>query len=102
MIKVFGNFPGIGAPQVPDGVEPSWYAFLMQYKPEELKGLSVEKFYEALKAEGCDELDRPSSTCPLNYHPLFQNPEILFPKYKGKVNYRKWISQLRRNFMKIL
>ncbi|VVB60735.1 Aspartate aminotransferase [uncultured archaeon] len=84
-----GNLPGISAPVVPDRVEPTWYAFIMQYKPEELEGLPIEKFYDALIAEGCKELDRPTSTCPLNYHPLFQNPKNLFPTYKGKVKYCK-------------
>jgi dTDP-4-amino-4,6-dideoxygalactose transaminase len=34
-------------------------------------------------------LDRPGSTCPLSYHPLFQNPELLFTEYKGRVNYKR-------------
>lgn len=40
-------------------------------------------------AEGCVELDRPNSTCPLNYHPLFQKPEVLFPQYFNKFSYQK-------------
>ena len=65
------GLPGIEISNVPNDIESSWYAFIMQYKPEELGRLSIEKFYEALKAEGCVELDRPGSTCPLNYHQLF-------------------------------
>jgi len=31
----------------------------------------------------------PGSTCPLNHHPLFQNPALLFPEYEGKINYER-------------
>ena len=89
MMRELKDLPGIEVPHVPDDVEPSWYAFVMQYKPEELDGLPIEKFYDALVAEGCVELDRPGSTCPLNYHALFQNPGPLFPDYRGKVCYKK-------------
>jgi len=89
MIKELKDLPGIKVPEVPEDIEPSWYAFVLQYKPEELGGLPIEKFYEALYAEGCIEIDRPGSTCPLNYHPLFQNPELLFSRYKGKISYKK-------------
>lgn len=43
------------------------------------RGLPIEGFYDALKAEGCLELDRPGSTSPLNLHPLFQVPTPLLP-----------------------
>jgi dTDP-4-amino-4,6-dideoxygalactose transaminase len=89
MYSKLAGLPGIELPKIPDDVTSSWYAFVMQYKPEDLEGLSIEKFYKALIAEGCIELDRPGSTCPLNYHPLFQNPEILFPFYKGKLSYNQ-------------
>ena len=89
MMEVLRDLPGIEIPNVPNDIESSWYAFIMQYKPEELGGLSIERFYEALKAEGCMELDRPGSTCPLNNHPLFQNPVLLFPRYEGKVSYKR-------------
>lgn len=88
MIKELKDLSMIEVPNVSEDVEPSWYAFIMQYKPEELEGLPIEKFYKALQAEGCTELDRPGSTCPLNYHTLFQKPELLFPRYKGRISYR--------------
>lgn len=88
MIEELRDLPGIEVPTIYKDIEPSWYAFIMQYRSEDLDGLSIEKFYKALKAEGCMELDRPGSTCPLNYNPLFQNPALLFPGYEGKVNYR--------------
>jgi|CXWL01.1.fsa_nt_gi dTDP-4-amino-4,6-dideoxygalactose transaminase len=89
MCVEFAKLPGIEVPSIPTSIEPSWYAFIMQYKAEELDGLPIHRFYEALLAEGCQELDRPGSTCPLNYHPLFQNPEMLFPHYRGRISYRK-------------
>jgi len=52
---------------------------VFQYRAEELKNLSIEKFFNALQAEGLSEVDRPGSTCPLNLLPLFQNPVELFP-----------------------
>ncbi len=76
------KLPGITTPKIREG-KASWYAFVMQYQPQELDNLPIEKFYAALKAEGCEEIDRPESTGPLNYQPLFQKPEILFPDYKG-------------------
>lgn len=89
MSAEFAKLPGIKVPSIPEGVESSWYAFVMQYKAEELEGLPIHRFFEALVAEGCQELDRPGSTCPLNYHLLFQNPAALFPHYQGRVSYRR-------------
>jgi dTDP-4-amino-4,6-dideoxygalactose transaminase len=88
MLSKFKTLKGISVPKVDEQASPSWYAFMLQYKPEELDYLDIHKFYEALMAEGCVELDRPKSTCPMNYHPLFQSPEGLFPNYKGKFSYK--------------
>jgi dTDP-4-amino-4,6-dideoxygalactose transaminase len=79
--------PGIGIPKVPNGSRAAWYGLPLQYRPAELDGLQVERFCQALRAEGCHEADRPGSTCPLNLHPLFQDPAPLFPTYRGTVRY---------------
>lgn len=79
--------PGIIVPELPLGVRASWYGLPLQYATNELDGLPVERFHEALQAEGCREVDRPGSTCPLNLLPLFQRPEALFPGYAEKLNY---------------
>jgi len=89
MIRELSALPGIEVPNVPQHTEHAWYAFILKYKPEELEGLAIEKFYRALQTEGCLELDRPGSTCPLNYHPLFQDPTSIFPQYEGKISYCK-------------
>ena len=79
MCEALNGLPGITVPDVPDGVAHSWYGLILRYQPDQLGGLPIERFYDALKAEGCLELDRPGSTCPLNLHPLFQAPAPLFP-----------------------
>ncbi|WP_330230564.1 hypothetical protein OHA40_32200 [Nocardia sp. NBC_00508] len=71
------NFSGITVPDVPAGVRPSWYGLTLRYRADELGGLPIRRFYDALHAEGCREVDRPGSTCPLNLLPLFQQPGLL-------------------------
>ena len=88
MIKRLERLPGIHCPKIPKYSKPAWYAFTFQYEQRELGGLPIEGFYEAIKAEGCIEADRPGSTCPLNLLPLFQDPSKLFPSYNGKVKYQ--------------
>lgn len=83
------DLSGIVVPRLGPGVRSSWYGLILQYRAEELGGLSVERFYEALKAEGCQEVDRPGSTCPLNLLPLFQEPGPLFPEFEGKLKYSR-------------
>ncbi len=76
------GLPGLAPPVVPDGAEPSWYAYVFQYRAAELGGLPIQRFHDALVAEGCRETNLPTSTCPLNWLPLFQEPAGLFAKYK--------------------
>ena len=84
IVKELKNLPGIFlSPAFFDSnIKPSWYGFVFQYKTEELENLPIEKFFDALQAEGLSEVDRPGSTCPLNLLPLFQNPSELFPIYR--------------------
>src|SRR5207253_2518442 len=89
MIEALGHFPGIEPPKIALTMDPTWYAMVFQFNGEKYEGLSIKRFYEALKAEGCKELDLPTSTCPLNLLPLFQNPSLLFPKYKNTISYKK-------------
>jgi dTDP-4-amino-4,6-dideoxygalactose transaminase len=86
MIKELKGLPGISLPPAffNSDFEPSWYGFLFQYKAKELDNLSLEKFFAALQSEGLKEADRPGSTSPLNFLPLFQNPTELFSDYKSQ------------------
>jgi hypothetical protein len=72
---------------------------------EELGGLSVERFYEALKAEGCYEVDRPRSTCPLNLLPLFCESGPLFCELQRKFKYSRGdlprVEAVHRNTLKL-
>lgn len=83
MIERLEGVRGLGAPIVPPGAAPAWYGFVMQYREEELSGLSIERFHQALVAEGATEADLPRSTCPLNQLPLFQEPGVMFPAYRS-------------------
>ena len=67
---------------MPDkNIESSWYAAILLYDSTVYDGLDIDIVYKALQKEGCDELDRPNSTSPLNLLPLFQSPKTLFPAY---------------------
>jgi dTDP-4-amino-4,6-dideoxygalactose transaminase len=89
MIEQLKDLPGIAVPRLGQNVRSSWYGLVLRYRSEELGGLSIERFYEGLRAEGCREVDRPGSTCPLNLLPLFQEPGPLFPRYAEKFTYQK-------------
>ena len=82
------DLPGIDVPQHASTLHPSWYGLILRYRPEELGGLPIGRYHEALLAEGCLEADRPGSTCPLNLLPLFQNPGELFPASQGAFAYQ--------------
>jgi dTDP-4-amino-4,6-dideoxygalactose transaminase len=88
MCAQLDDLPGIVVPRLEPGVRSSWYGLILQYQSEELGGLRIERFYEALHAEGASEVDRPGSTCPLNLLPLFQEPGPLFPRYEGSLSYQ--------------
>lgn len=81
------DLPAIVVPELPPGVRAAWYGLPLGYAADELDGVPVERFYEALRAEGCHEVDRPGSTCPLNLLPLFQEPGPLFPEYRGRLSF---------------
>ncbi|MEV6925330.1 DegT/DnrJ/EryC1/StrS family aminotransferase [Dactylosporangium sp. NPDC051485] len=87
IIDELSGTPGINVPDIPDGHRASWYGLPLLYQPHELDGLPVDRFYRALRAEGCHEADQPGSTCPLNLHPLFANPGPLFPAYSEAIAY---------------
>lgn len=77
----FSRVPGLEVVAVPDGVIPSWYGLTLAYRPEELGGLPIERFHQALLAEGAVEFDRPGATRPLHELSLYQRPDLLFPSH---------------------
>jgi perosamine synthetase len=102
--EALDDLHGIVTPWRNSEIRSSWYGLALLYEEEEL-GPPIERFCEALKAEGCAELDRPGSTCPLNLLPLFQEPGPLFPAYEGKLAYRPGdfpqAEQVHRNTLKL-
>ncbi|WP_116210025.1 DegT/DnrJ/EryC1/StrS family aminotransferase [Streptomyces olivoreticuli] len=84
MCAAFDDVPGVRVPHVLVSALPSWYALPLRYEPTELGGLPLQRFLDALHAEGATEVDRPGSTCPLHTHPLFQAPGGLLPGYADR------------------
>lgn len=82
-IAKMGNCKFLEMPQV-NGYQPSWYAFVMQYKENKANGVSMARFVEALQAEGLCEVDIPGSTGPIHNLPLFISPEQPFPRLYQK------------------
>ncbi|MGW6309098.1 DegT/DnrJ/EryC1/StrS family aminotransferase [Streptomyces niveus] len=81
MREALRKVPGIAVPHPPLHARPAWYALPLRYHPEQLTGLPVERFIEALHAEGASETDPPGSTRPLGDHQLFRTPNALLPGY---------------------
>lgn len=70
--------PGIRAhrPAIDSGsTKGGWYAARGLYIPEELHGLSVTRFCEALGAEGCS-MCGPGCNSALHLHPLLNNCDV--------------------------
>ena len=69
--------PGMRAHRVPpdgDSTMAGWYAAGGLYRPEELGGLSVTRFAQAVQAEGSS--CRPGINKPLHLHPLFNTCDV--------------------------
>lgn len=69
--------PGLAAHRVPadsGSTMAGWYNAAGLYKPEELGGLSVTRFAQAVEAEG--SACRPGVNKPLHLHPLFNTCDI--------------------------
>jgi len=69
--------PGMRAHRVPpdgDSTMAGWYAAGGLYRPEELGGLSVTRFAQAVQSEGSS--CRPGTNKPLHLHPLFNTCDV--------------------------
>ncbi|PNE37309.1 DegT/DnrJ/EryC1/StrS family aminotransferase [Streptomyces noursei] len=81
MCAALDDVPGVHAPYVSTSAQPAWYALPLRYEPAELGGLPIQRFLDAVHAEGAVEADPPGSICPLGTHPLFQHPGAVLPGY---------------------
>jgi dTDP-4-amino-4,6-dideoxygalactose transaminase len=72
------GYPGIRAHRPPKNsncTKGGWYCALGRYISEELEGLSISRFCEALRAEGVGWA-HPGANKPLHLHPLFHNVDV--------------------------
>jgi len=80
MITKLSSIPFLTMPKFDsDAVQPSWYAFVMNFNAAKANGVTIEDFESALLAEGLVEIDRPGSTRPIHDYPLFTSPEDVSP-----------------------
>ncbi|MCM8778094.1 MAG: DegT/DnrJ/EryC1/StrS family aminotransferase, partial [Candidatus Omnitrophica bacterium] len=71
------GLPGIRSPRPPKDSKTTmggWYASLGHYRSEELGGLSITRFCEALRAEGVNIW--PGCNKALHQHPVFNTIDI--------------------------
>lgn len=71
-LSLLADFEFVRAPML-QGRQPAWYNLTFTLD-EQAAGVSVEKFYSALKSEGCIEADRPGSTRNISTYDLFRKP----------------------------
>ncbi len=78
-LDLLEGVPGLQARR-PDYSEGStmagWYAASIIYKPEELEGLSVSRFSEAVLAEGLESGGNAGCNRPLHTHNLFKIADV--------------------------
>lgn len=68
-------------------ITPSWYAFTILVGSIDSKGYSANSVVRKARDLGLIDVDSHGATKPLNLLPLFQDPSILFPAYKGKYGF---------------
>jgi len=71
------DVPGIRAHRVDESTGSNmagWYAAHGLYRPEELGGLSISRFAEAVRTEG--STCHPGANKPLHLHPLFNTVDV--------------------------
>ncbi|MBQ6698150.1 MAG: DegT/DnrJ/EryC1/StrS family aminotransferase [Oscillospiraceae bacterium] len=77
-LSLIEDLPGIGIRRCDystGSTMAGWYAAVAFYKPEELGGLSVTRFCEALVAEGAWGV-KPGVNLALHTHPLYKNIDV--------------------------
>ena len=74
---LLGGCPGVKAHRPPrdsGSTMGGWYAAKGLYRPDELDGLDIDKFGEAVRAEGCSI--GAGANRPMHLHPLFNDADI--------------------------
>ncbi|THV37622.1 DegT/DnrJ/EryC1/StrS family aminotransferase [Glycomyces buryatensis] len=70
LLELLRVAPGVDEPHVgPEVTMGAWYGIKPRYRPEELDGLPIDLYIEALRAEGV-KIGRPGSA-PLHLSPMF-------------------------------
>lgn len=82
LIEELKSIPFLEMPSIQQNVKPSWYAFIMKFKRN--NKFTREKFYQALKEAGLNEIDIPQSTKLLNGEALFNEPHHVLPHLYGE------------------
>ncbi len=79
------KLPGIEVIKTQEGVKRNYYCYRLKYKPEELGGVSIDKFIAALQAEGL-EIGKERYVL-MHKQPAFNEENKSFPwTVEGKVN----------------
>ena len=74
------EIPGLSPPKTaPNMTRGGWYGYKVSYNSQELDGLSLDLFIEAIRAEGL-EVKRPT-TMPLHLKDSFQKSDLYLPLY---------------------
>lgn len=97
LANLLKDVEAIKTPAFVDEIEPSWYAFVIQINPKKIS-ISTKEFCDKLIENGILDADMPGSTCPLNLIKLFQDPSLLYPGYKGLVDYKPGDFPVAENF----
>lgn len=87
MTEALKTIPGLSVVRNEHDIKHSWYAFVFKYD-EKVTNIPIHTFYNRVHSNGGRELDCPTSTCPLNLLPLFQEPSMLFANYKNGFSYK--------------
>jgi len=72
--QAMDSVPGVGGTYVAPDCTHTYYAQMLTYHPEELDGLPMQRFFEALYAEGLDRLGGHGP--PIHEYGIFQDREF--------------------------
>ena len=82
LMKEISSIPGLKIPYIPADSIPAWYGLPVIYDANAFKGLSREKFVDALIAEGATGYDIPHTTGPITEYEIFNEHGVFFNRDK--------------------